>query len=452
MSLRFLPAKMSRVVPGTIAVLIFGIAAGGSRCCRADDLHSAYEQAVSTSPAIARARAELDAALAGKPLARSALLPHLQAYASGGMNTAKVSGLGAQTLSTGYHSDVFSASLTESIFDGQARVAMAQSDSRIAASRAALAWAQQSIAMAVVQAYFGVLRARADEAVAQREAELLENIRKETQARLHAGMGDIIAVREVQAQLDAAKAELIAAHNDVAVSKSRLEELTHHAVGTLRDVGEFEARGPEPPTADAWIAAALRNQPLLEQAADEMKVADQQSAYQRRARWPTLTLSGIGQHSAGALIPPVTVDQIGASLNLSIPIYQGGRMRAGTRQAEALARASRANVAATRDQIRVDTQIAFFDLENSVARLNAAEAAVNSARTSLEATRKGYEIGSRSMIDLLTATTQMASAERTFALARYTQLVARVQLKAAAGVLSPQDIESINTLLTGPER
>ena len=56
------------------------------------------------------------------------------------------------------------------------------------------------------------------------------------------------------------------------------------------------------------------------------------------------------------------------------------------------------------------------------------------------------------MIDLLTATTQLDSAERAFALAQYTQLVARAQLKAAAGVLSPQDIDSMNTLLTGPER
>jgi outer membrane protein len=65
----------------------------------------------------------------------------------------------------------------------------------------------------------------------------------------------------------------------------------------------------------------------------------------------------------------------------------------------------------------------------------------------MEGTRKGYEIGSRSIVDLLSATTGYAAAQRNYYLALYTHLVARVQLKAAAGVLTSQDIESINTLL-----
>jgi outer membrane protein len=71
----------------------------------------------------------------------------------------------------------------------------------------------------------------------------------------------------------------------------------------------------------------------------------------------------------------------------------------------------------------------------------------SSAKVSMDGTRKGYEIGSRSIIDLLTATTNYAAAQRNYYLALYTQLVARTQLKAAAGVLTPADIEAINTLL-----
>lgn len=445
-------ARVSRNLPGSIVILSSCIFAALPLCTRAEDLQSDYQQAVASSPRIARAQAQLDAQLAGKPLARSALLPHLEAKASGGMNTARVTGFGPQTLSTGYHSDVFSATLTQSIFDGQARAAVAESESRILAGRAALASAEQDVAVAVVQAYFSVLRAEADQRVAQDQANLLTSIHKEATARLDTGMGDIIAVREAQARLDSAKADLIAATNAVAVAKSQLEELTHQPVGALRDVNDLKPAGPEPPTAGPWIEAALKNQPLLRQKQAELKAADQQAEYERRAWWPTLTFSGIGQHSAGALIPTVAVDQIGASLNLSIPIYEGGRIRSRARQAEALSRASSSDLAETADQIRVETRVAFLDLETSVARFQAAQAAVDSSRIALDATRKGFEIGSRSMIDLLTSTTQLASVQRTFSLALYTQLVARVQLKAAAGVLSGQDIDSINALLTGPDR
>ena len=150
-----------------------------------------------------------------------------------------------------------------------------------------------------------------------------------------------------------------------------------------------------------------------------------------------------------SLIPPVAIDQVGASLNLQIPIFEGGHTRAGIHQAQALARENRESVANTQDQIKLDTQTAFLDLENSVAQYQAAQQSVTSAKVSLDGTRKGYEIGSRSIIDLLTATSNYAAAQRNYYLALYTQLVARTQLKAAAGVLTPLDIEDINSLLNG---
>src|ERR1035437_3223512 len=439
--------KRHFVVRSTLLLSILGLMALNTVPSMAEDLQVAYQQAASTSPVIAQARAQLDAELAGKSLAHAALLPHISAGASGGMNTAYDTGFSAQPISGGYHSDLFSASLTQPIFNGQALTALKQSDSRIQSSEAALAYAQQVIGLEVVQAYFSVLQAQANERVAQQQMDLLQRIDDRTRASLHVGTGDIISVQEVQAQLDGAKADLITAKNAVAVAKNQLERLTHHPAGTLQDVTTLQAIGPQPDTLDPWLAAAIENQPLLQQAKATLKVSEQQVQFAKRARWPTLTLSGIGQHAAGTLIPPLTINQIGASLNLSIPIYEGGSTRAGIHQAEALSKASRANVANIQDQIKLETQTAFQDLEDSVDQFQATQQSVTSAKVSMDGTRKGYEIGSRSIIDLLTATTNYAAAQRNYYLALYTQLVARTQLKAAAGVLTPADIEAINTLL-----
>ncbi len=442
-----IPFRRSPLVLSPALLVIMWSAALAAAQSIGQDLQTAYQQAASSSPLIAQARAQLDADLAGKPLARSALLPHLNAATSGGMNTGRVTGFGSQTISTGYHSDTFSASLTESLFDGQSVIAMKQADSRVQASEAAMAYAQQVVALEVVQAYFGVLQAHANERVARQQVELLQSMNDQTNASLKVGTGDIISVQEVRAQLDAANADLITARNAVAVAKSQLERLTHHPVGTLQDITTLQAIGPQPDTMDAWLAAALKNQPLLHQAQAALHVSEQQVQFAQRARWPTLTLNGIAQHAAGTLIPPVAIDQVGASLSLSIPIFEGGHTRASIHQAQALARASRENTANIQDQIKLDTQTAFLDLENSVAQFQATQQSVNSAKVSLDGTRKGYEIGSRSIIDLLTATTNYASAQRNYYLALYTQLVARTQLKAAAGVLTPLDIENINSLL-----
>jgi outer membrane protein len=431
---------------GTIAGWVLLLLAAAN-VCAAEDLQAAYQQAAAASPVIAQARAQLDADLAGRPLARAAVMPHLNAAASGGMNTAYVTGFGPQPLSTGYHSDVFSASLTESIFDGQAFTAMKQADDRIRASEAALAFAQQLIALEVTQAYFGVLQAQANERVAKQQMDLLQSIDDQTNTNLKVGTGDIISVQEVQAQLDAAKADLVTAKNAVDVAKSQLQRLTHHPVEALQDVTTLEAVGPQPDAMEPWVDAALRNQPLLRQAEETLHVSERQVQFAKRARWPTLSLNGIGMHAAGTLIPPVAIDQLGASFNVAIPLYEGGGTRASIHQAEAQARAGKANVANIKDQITLDTQTAFLDLQNSVAQFSASQQSVTSAQVSMAGTRKGYEIGSRSIIDLLTATTNYAAAERTYYLALYTQLVARTQLKAAAGVLTPADIDAINVLL-----
>lgn len=431
-----------------LLVVCAGVTLNGS-LSMAEDLQTAYQQAASTSPLIAQARAQLEAELAGKPISRAAFLPHISAGASGGVYTARVAGFGAQTISTGYHSDVFSASLTESIFNGQAFTAMKQAESRIRAREAALAYAQQVVALGVTQAYFGILQAQANQRVAQQQMDLLQSIDKQTRSSLQVGTGDIITVQEVQAQLDAAKADLVMADNAVTVAKNQLERLTHHSVDTLKDISTLQPMGPQPDSIEPWIEAALKNQPLLQQAQATLTVSEQQVQYAKRAHWPTLTLSGVGQHAAGTVIPPVSIDQIGGSLNLSIPIYEGGSTRAGIRQAKALSKASRENLANLQDQIKLDTQTAFRDLESSVAQFQATQQSVASAKVSMEGTKKGYEIGSRSIIDLLTATTNYTAAQRNYYLALYTQLLARTQLKAAAGVLTQADIEAINTLLDG---
>ncbi len=426
------------------ALMVLGLA---SASARPQDLQTAFQQAVATSHVTAQARAQLDAEVQSRPLARAELLPHLDAFADGGMNTARVTGFSSSPISTGYHSDTFDIGLTQSLFDGQALVTLKQADSRIQSGQAALAYAQQSLALDVTQAYFGVLQAQANERVVQQQIELLRAIADQTKTSLQVGTGDIISVQEAQARLDAAKADLIAANNDVAVSKARLARLTHRPVGILADVKTLRATGPEPDALDFWLETAVKNQPLLRQARASLETSTEQVRFEKRSRWPTLTLSAGGQHVTGTLIPPLTINQAGASLNLAIPIFEGGAVGAKIRRAEALSDARRADVLILEDQVRLNTQAAFLTLQSSVARFQAAQQSAASARLSMEGTRKGYEIGTRSIIDLLISTSNYAAAQRNYYLALYTHLVARIQLKAAAGVLTPSDIESINALL-----
>lgn len=432
-----------RCIRAAIPVLLVLTATGVSH---ASDLLQAYGHALASDPALAQAQATLDADLQGKPLARSALLPHLAMAAGEAKNNAGITGFGLP-ISAYYISNSFSVTLTQSILNGPAMAALSQADNRVQAAEAGLVYAQQQLALKVVNAYFGVLQSRALEKVAQEELKLFDNINDQTKATLEVGTGDAIAVAESRARLDAAQTDLVKARNAVRVSTRALERLTHQPLPSLDDLGGFEPLLPQPDQSEPWVETALANQPLVRQGEAQLKLAQDQTDINRRARWPVVNLQGITQHTLGTPFPGLDINQRGVGVNLSMPLFDSGQISASVDQAEAQKRAAQNALANVRDQVTLDTQTAFLNLQDSVAQLRSAEAALKSAKVSLEGTRTGFEIGTRSIIDLLTVAASYIRAEQDYHIARYTHVMARIGLKAASGLLSRADLESINALL-----
>jgi outer membrane protein len=421
----------------------------------AEDLLAAYRQAAATSPVLARARALLDADRASRPLAEVGLKPKVGATAGVSANNAEITGFGsdfglpiASDINKDFLGANYSVTLTQPVLNGQAWVAVRAADAQIRAGQATLLAAEQDLILQVTRTYFEVLRAEADARVARGQRELLGSVKDQAEAYLRVGSGDIIAVREAGARLDAAEADRIRAENEARIARQRLERLTHQPVTQLADLGPIEPVGPQPDQVEPWKEAAKDNQPLLTQAREQLRVARDQVEIARRAQWPTVNLNAGYGYVKGNFLPSVETHQAQVGLNLTAPIYTGGEIRARTQQAGAQARATRYSLEALQDQVYLDTESAFLILENSVSQLRAARQAMESARVSMEATRTGYDIGDRSIIDLLTTIQSFDSAQRNYYLALYDQVVARVQLKAAAGVVSVKDIEALNELLS----
>lgn len=100
------------------------------------------------------------------------------------------------------------------------------------------------------------------------------------------------------------------------------------------------------------------------------------------------------------------------------------------------------------DRIRLDTESAFLNLKDSVSQLRAETRALESAKISMEATHRGYELGTVSIVDYLDSIQNHANAQRNYFISRYNHVLNRVRLKTAAGVLGVKDIEAINSMLT----
>ncbi len=413
--------------------------------CRAEDLLDVFRQAARTDPILAREKDLFNANSAGISVARWALGPKMQAYGGAGVASLNLSFGNVFSLATGTTAEYYSVLLTQPLLDGQSIAALRVAKSTAQAQHAMVLYQQQQLILRVVQGYLTILQAEANQRVAVEQRELFESTWKQASAFLAVGRGDIIATSEAKARFDASLSTLTTTTNAVAIARKALERITHRSVGKLADVGPLEPLGPLPDNIDIWTKTAVDNQPLLHQARSLLTAAVEQIEQNRRAQWPVLSVVG-SSAALGVNAAPLNIQSEAGFLTLSVPFFDG-QIGARVQQAKAQARASQRYLDNTVDQVKLDTEEAFLNLESSVPQLQSSVTAVASAKTSLEGTRKGYEIGTRSIVDLLTVITDYASARRDYYTALYGHLLDRVQLKGAAGVLTLEDVRALNELL-----
>src|SRR5690606_13343648 len=137
-------------------------------------------------------------------------------------------------------------------------------------------------------------------------------------------------------------------------------------------------------------------------------------------------------------------------VQVSIPLYTGGYLSSRVRQSVALEQRTRDDYEHARRSAIQSTQEAFLGVNTGLAQIRALEAAEISSRKALEANQTGYEVGVRINLDVLNAQQQLYATQRDLARARYETLMAGLRLKAAAGLLTEDDIEAINRLLRLP--
>ena len=438
------------------------IRAGADNPAQANDLLGVYRQAVEINPVLKEAKALLNSDQASHELARSALMPRINASADIYRDHTHITGFGKDfgasspaasafgDITDTYTGGSYSVSLSQPLVDGQAWAGLRSASARVRAGEAAVKAAEQDLIRQITEAYFGVLKARADERVALGQKALLQEILDQARANLNVGSGDIISLKEAQASFDTAESRFITSRNAVEIAVQQLRRLTQQDPGPLDDVGPITALGPVPDQVEPWILTAETNQPLLEQAREEQKAAADQVDIARRARWPELSLSAGYGYNKGNFMPSVETQNRRIGLVCNLPFYEGGRISAQIAQARAREAASHYRMEDLKDRIALNTRNAFLTLKNSVSGFNAAGQALDSAKTSLEATRKGYEIGARSIIDLLTSAQAYENIQRDYYQALYDHVLARVRLKWATGVINEADITAINELLCAP--
>ncbi len=329
-------------------------------------------------------------------------------------------------------------------------VALKQADKRLQQAQLEVLAAHQDLMVRVAERYFDVLAAEDNLAFAIAEKQSLQGQLEQAQQRFDVGLIAITDVQEAQAGFDRALASEISARNAIENAHEALREITssyHPALTPLG--GEMPLVSPVPEDIDTWTETALDNNLELSAAWVETEIAQTEIKRQFSGHLPSIdVVGGHGFNKQGGRFGSTKVDQSDIGVRLQIPIFEGGRVSSATREAEHRHQAALERLEQTRRSVQRRTRQAFLGIQSHISSVNALNQAVLSSRTALDSTRAGFEVGTRTAIDVIAAERGLSQAKRDYARARYDYIVEMLRLKQAAGSLSPQDLGSANAWLT----
>jgi len=423
-----------------------------------------YQQALQGDPQIHEAEARRLAALESKPQARGVLLP--QIGFGGSWTDSNSSGLNIEadsdtpfTSANDQEITEWGFSLSQSIFRWDQIVNLRRADKTIAKAEAVREAAQQDLIVRVAQRYFDVLAAedRLNSIIADREA--IARQLEQAKQRFDVGLIAITDVQESQAAYDQSVANEIGAKRSLATARELLREITGEYVVDLNAPGDdFPLLTPEPNSEKNWVDMSLsQNLNLVASRLDE-ELARDEISYRRTGHYPTVELvarSGERDASGSQSFndqPWADFDTTGKSDSIGVqfnfPIFAGGGVSSRVKEAVYLHRASREQLQRVTRETERQARDAYLGVLAEIARVNALEQAVSSSRTALQATQAGYEVGTRTIVEVLNSQFALYVAITNFYQSRYDYILNALRLKQAAGTLQVQDLEKIDQWLS----
>ena len=156
-----------------------------------------------------------------------------------------------------------------------------------------------------------------------------------------------------------------------------------------------------------------------------------------------------GVPSLNAAFPNNTSDVVW-QLGVRVPIFSGGAVQSRVRQARLLWEAAKSGADHASRQTEEQTRDSYQGVISQIAQIHALRRAVESNRVSLQAAQAGYDVGTKTVVDVLTSRETLVQAELNYAQAKYDYLNDIVSLRLAAGLLDKGVIEQINSWLVEP--
>ena len=441
----------------SLILVIAAIAVPG--IASASTLLEIYQQALQSDPRIHEAEARRLAALEAKPQARGLYLPQIELTGDYTETDSVRSGsivVGDVVVPSGSETDSTTSrwqfTLRQTLFRWDQIVGLRRADKTVAKAEADREAAQQDLIVRVVQTYFDVLAAEDRLTAIHANRNAIARQLEQAKQRFDVGLIAITDVQESQAAYDGAIADEIGAKRSLATSREFMREITGQYVDKLSAPGEdLPLNTPDPANETDWIDLALsQNLTLVASRIDEGLARDEIS-FQRSGHYPTIDLVvGRSKNETDQIVagtPPEvadsTADNDSIGIQFRLPIFSGGATNSRVKESVYLHRASREVLQRVTRETERQTRDAYLGVLSEISRVQALARAVESNETALEATQAGFDVGTRTIVDVLDAQFLLYQSITQYYQSRYDYLLNAMRLRQAAGSLQVQDLETL---------
>jgi outer membrane protein len=435
------------------ALLAVGVLSAGPAV--AEDLLDIYDLAVNSDPALREAEQTLYATREVKPQARALLLPDFSVQGDAQYQDVDSSSRTAQgdfNNRDSYGTSGLTAVINQSVYDRADWVRLNQADDTIAQAEAQFRDAQIDLMVRTTQAYFDVLEAAdlvtVNEALVAADERQLE----QSKQRFEVGLVAITDVNDSQAAFDRSRAQLISAENGLDNAWESLRRIIGPVSIPLARLGDrLPLAPPQPNDINVWAETALANNFGIIAAREAAEAARKDIEIARSGYFPTVDAQAGYDMSRSDAELRTNADTGFVGLTVNIPLYQGGRVSSSTRQAGHNFRAAQDRLDQQRRAVIEQVKNAFRGITSSISDVRARQAAIVSARSSLESTQAGLEVGTRTQVDVLNAQRLLFQAEFDYLSARYDYIINGVLLHQATSTLTREVLAKGNEWLTNAD-
>ncbi len=423
-------------------------------------LSEVYTQALQNDMQLRGAQSAYRAGNEAATIARAGLLPKITVEAAlirsrADTRTTQSNPFAAagQTI-TDSNAPGYNITLAQPLFDLAALHAYRRGQAQVDVAALKLESEQQALILRVADAYLQTITAGAKYAAARSAEDALRLQWKAAKLKYDMGMARISAYLEAQAALDAATADTVVAGNRLNTAFDAVKAITGLPLAELSALPEdFAAKPPAPQAYAPWRDAALANNLELQIAARSVEAAHQLALGRAAGHLPTVAANlrysdGYDRRNYDIALPDKQIKR-GASiaLTLTIPLYSGGAVSAGAREAGFLYQEQRDKRDGAERSVLQQTHAAYLNVISGVAAVNARKAAIVSSQSALEYAHRGYDEGVIDMLNVLDAERKLVQARQDYADALYNYLIAGLSLKQQTGALRASDIAELDLRL-----